>query len=259
MPALRLLLLTNQKPNSLQMKKLLFIACLFSLGLTATAQEQPSATPTPLLNKKGHSILPETKDWSIGFDANFIIDYFGNLFNNSTSNPGGRPNYLTPNTIIVKYMKNPRTAWVGMVRIGNVATSISSPIIDQNSTVTPPFLTTDTWKNDSLNVTLGAGFQKFRGRGRLQGVYGASLAVSLGRLKDTYTYGNIIDDTHPVNGDTSSSTYNSTNFGTGITGFSNINGTGRITEAKSGTFFGLGVRGWLGIEYFVATKISLGA
>ena len=245
------------------MKKFLSTISIFLIALSAIAQEkeQPKAISPrePLLNKRGHSILPEAKDWSIGFDANFIVDYVGNMFNNSTSNPGGRPNYLRPNTIIVKYMKTERMAYLAMLRISNVATSISSPITDQNSTVTPPFKVTDKWTNDSLNINIAVGFQKYRGKGRLQGVYGASLGVLFGGKTDKYTYGNPIDETHPVNGDTSSATYNTTNFGTGISGFSNINSAGRVTEAKSGAVFGVGVRGWIGAEYFFATKMSIGA
>jgi opacity protein-like surface antigen len=248
------------------MKKFLAIIMILAAVLSAAAQEQSTKTPKPapeprepVLNKKGHSVLPEAKDWSIGFDANFIIDYVGNLFNNSTSNPGGKTNYLTPNTLIAKYMKNERTAYIGILRLGNVATSISYPIADQNSTVTPKFLTTDTWKNDSLNITVGVGLQKFRGKGRLQGIYGAEFDVMYGRKTDKYTYGNQIDETHPINSDTSSVDYNTTNFGMGITGINNVNSTGRVTESKSGSLFGVGIRGFLGIEFFFATKMSLGA
>jgi hypothetical protein len=246
------------------MKKLLLILLIFT-AFSTYAQKKSNSTYEPLLNKKGNSILPEERDWSIGFDANFIIGYVGNLFNNSTSNPGGRPNYLTPNTIIGKYMKTRSLAYIGMLRIGNTATKVESPIYDQSSTVYPKFLTTDTWKNDSMSITLGAGFQKFRGKGRLQGVYGATLSFSYGRKKDTYTYGNPIDANHAVNGDPTSVDYNSTNFGTGIVGMRNIDSVtvapnyARVTEAKSGTIFGVGVRGFVGIEYFFATKMSLGA
>jgi hypothetical protein len=256
------------------MKRLVIALCIV-ISTSALAQDSVvvkekkvkkekvvDTTPAPqILNKKGHAILPEARDWSIGFDANFIIDYLGNMFNNSNPNPGGRPGWLSPNTIIVKYMKRDRLAYLGAVRIGNVATKINSPIPDQSSTVTPSFTTTDTWKNDSMNIQLGIGFQKYRGKGRLQGIYGATFQVLYGRMTDKYTYGNVIDETHPVNGDTSSVDQNTTNFGTGITGVDNVmeGGTVRVTESKSGALFGAGVRGFLGIEYFFAAKMSLGA
>jgi hypothetical protein len=237
------------------MKNLILIICVTLLTLPAIAQEISS----PLLNKKGNPILPEAKDWSIGFDANFIIDYFGNLFNNSTSNPGGKPDFLAPNTIIVKMMKTDRLAWIGLARIGNVATKMNAPINDQLSTGNPKFLTTDTWKSDSMNIALGVGFQKFKGKGRLQGVYGATVEVDFSRKKDTYTYGNDIDETHPLNADTTSSDQNTTVFGSGITGISNVGSYGRLLDSKSGAMFAIGVRGFIGIEYFFATKMSLGA
>jgi hypothetical protein len=244
------------KPHKM---KQLFFALTLLFTINAFAQEPASVTPSPILNKKGHPILPEAKDWSIGFDANFIIDYFGNLFNNSTTNPGGRPGYLSPNTIIVKYMKTDKLAYLGMVRIGNVASTVNAPIADQLSTGSPKFITTDTWKNDSMNIRLGVGFQKFRGRGRLQGVYGATVEMGYSRKKDTYSYGNKLDETHPLNFDTASSDQNTTVFPTGITGIDNVGAYGRVTESKSGSLFAIGVRGFLGIEYFFATKMSLGA
>jgi hypothetical protein len=239
------------------MKKIILISSVVLLSVSVFAQD--SVIPAPILNKKGNPILPQAKDWSIGFDANFIIDYVGNLFNNSTSNPGGRPDYLRPNTIIVKMMKTDQLAYVGIARIGNVSATVNSSINDELSTGTPKFLTTDTWKSDSLNIALGVGFQKFRGRGRLQGVYGATAEINFSSKKDTYTYGNNIDETHPLNADTSSSDQNTTIFGSGITGIGNVGSYGRVLESKSGAMFGIGVRGFIGVEYFFATKMSLGA
>jgi hypothetical protein len=77
------------------------------------------------------------------------------------------------------------------------------------------------------NITLGGGVEYRRGSTRLQGYYGAMAMVSLGGGKTSYEYG-----AGAVDGD--------------------------ITEEKDGSTFGLGVRAFVGAEYFVLPKISIG-
>ena len=38
-----------------------------------------------LTSKKGEPYLPEAGDWSIGIDANPLLNYMGNLFSGNTS------------------------------------------------------------------------------------------------------------------------------------------------------------------------------
>lgn len=92
----------------------------------------------------------------------------------------------------------------------------------------------DVTKNSGFNVRLGAGKEWRRGYGRLQGVYGGEALLSVRSNKTTNEYGNDIEDEFPTGGS-------------------------RTTETKSGLNFGIGVRGFLGVEYFIAPKMSLGA
>src|SRR5213078_3256268 len=55
----------------------------------------------------------------------------------------------------------------------------------------PGSTVTDTKKTSSMGITLGAGIQKSRGKGRLHGIYGAEAVISFtGSEKTTYEYGN---------------------------------------------------------------------
>ncbi len=219
-------------------KVLLTVALLSSIGF-ANAQD--------MMSKRGTPILPEAKDWSIGFNAMPVLEYFGNVASGSVGRNTAGIGYQTPWTIVGKMMKDENTAYRVKVRIGFGSSSNDFFTDDETSTTTPKAQVTDTKKSSSMNITLGGGIQKYRGKGRLKGYYGAEAAIMLGSSKDTYSYGNALNST---NADASQ---NSHDFG------GNIANTDRITEDKSGSTFGFGIRGFIGAEYFFAPKMSVGA
>ena len=92
---------------------------------------------------------------------------------------------------------------------------------------TPNGTNEDVVTNSYNNITLGGGIENRRGNTRLQGYYGAMAMISLGGSKTSYEYG------------------------AGAA-------AGDITEEKAGSTFGLGVRAFVGAEYFVLPKISIG-
>jgi hypothetical protein len=239
------------------MRKIILTLLCISVIEFSDAQE--------LLSKKGLPILPEAKDWSLGFDAVFLLNYLGNMFNNNTNNTA-LAKYQVNQAIVGKIMKDASTAYVMAVRIGNVSVKTTAPIKDETSNPAAPAqpnYMNDTKTNTRTNINLAAGMQKYRGKGRLKGVYGAGLGLMLGNDnflgtggKDTYTYSNEISTTYAT-----AATSASTDFGNGVDGISNISqaNSSRAIEVKTGSVFGIGMRGWLGIEYFFAPKISLGA
>lgn len=95
------------------------------------------------------------------------------------------------------------------------------------SVTTPSGTNEDVVKTSYNNITLGGGIENRRGNTRLQGYYGAMAMISLGGSKTSYEYGAGVVD-------------------------------GDITEEKAGSTFGLGVRAFVGAEYFVLPKISIG-
>ena len=95
---------------------------------------------------------------------------------------------------------------------------------------------TKTESSDGFALTLGAGIQKNRGKGRLRGIYGAEAHIMFASgSDDKYTYAVAVDAAHDPSG------------------------SGRNTEVKGGGMFGIGVNGFIGAEYFFAPKMSLSA
>ena len=110
-----------------------------------------------------------------------------------------------------------------------------------------PKMVEDNMNMNSYVVLLSAGFEKRRGSNRLQGFYGAEAMFGFTGLKRNYTYGNNYSSATP----TPTST---TDFNSGASSMV----SSRITETSSGNSILGGVRGFGGVEYFFAPKISLG-
>jgi hypothetical protein len=222
------------------MKKTLVFALILS-SATLLAQD--------LTSKKGEKILPESGDWSIGIDGSPFLNYTGNLFNGNTSNTTPGVNFLTDNnSIIGKWFKEEKTAYRVGIRLGfGNSKKNGLPEQDNYSGDPPAPLVTDVMKMTYSRIALIAGMEKRKGNTRLQGYYGAEAGISLGSDKTSYTYGNSFSDT---------------NTDPTIWDFGNdeaiASGGSRITEIKSGMGFGLGIRGFIGAEYFVLPKISIG-
>ena len=163
------------------------------LGATAmNAQEMCCKT------KNGTPVLPEAGEFSIGIDAVPVLNYFGNLFNQAGNNAA--VGYQQANTITGTYMKTANLAYRGKLRIGLNNSSVDS--VDTQST----------------NLTVGGGIMKYRGKGRLQGYYGAEAGIS--------------------------------------TSSSSVTVSGN--EAKAPNTMGFYGRGFVGAQYFVAPKVSIG-
>jgi len=171
------------------------------LGMvTANAQDTVLGVQEPMCckSKGGDMILPEAGEFSIGVDAVPVLNYFGNLFNKEANTAA--VGYQQANTIVGTYMKTNKLAYRGKLRIGLNSSNV------------------DSVETKSTDVTLGGGLMKYRGKGRLQGYYGAEVGVNI------------------TNG--------------------SVTTAGTTTDAPKG--LGAHGRGFIGAQYFVAPKISIG-
>lgn len=99
-------------------------------------------------------------------------------------------------------------------------------------------------------VLIGAGLEKRRGSGRLIGVYGLQAFVGLGQGRVTnYTYANAYN----ANITNPSDAFNQR--GTAVGGSA---GDQRLLSSTAASEFAVGGQAFLCVEYFVASKISLG-
>lgn len=196
-----------------------------------------------LKNKQGETILPETGDWAIGIDAAPALIYFGNMFNNSAANTINW-NFTNGNQqIFGKYFTSETEAYRIGLRLGFVSTTLKNTV--GNDTDPAKFLE-DKRTENNMNFMLSLGKEFRRGHGRLQGFYGADVYLMLGSTSRSFTYGNAFATTN-----TAPTFTDDWNFFTTATGT-------RSLKEKDGAMFGFGVRGFIGAEYFVLPKLSIG-
>ena len=182
------------------------------------------------------SYLPEAGDWSIGIDATTSLDYFGNLLNSGASAP--TPGYVNQfdQTFYGKLMTD-GGAWRVRLGLNMHKNVISTEVVDAammaNSGVEGTV--TDKESIGETDIDLWLGKEWRRGPTRLHGVWGAEAGIMMESESTTWEFGNPPGD---QNG--------------------NVWGVGKIEE-KSGMTFGLGLRGFMGVEYFVLPRISIGA
>lgn len=242
------------------MKKQVAAITLIFLSLGSFAQD--------LTSKKGESILPEKGDWSIGIDATPFLNYIGNFF--GTPNKAPTFNWLsTNNTIVGKYFLEDQTAIRVGLRIGANNNTKRFNTDDRVAALTPGVYPAafaqkeNKWVRSSSAFGLSAGLEKRKGKTRLQGLYGGEIGFYISSAKDKFTYGNKL--IAPGSGVTAITV---DAVGDSIPGALNIdknppvastdlNGA-RITERKYGTQFSFGLRGFIGVEYFMLPKISIG-
>jgi len=234
-------------------KSVLVIALAFGVS-GAFAQD--------LTSKKGEPILPESGDWAISMNLDPVFQFVGNAFSGSTA-VNGAPGAAWLNgdhTIIGKKFIDEKTAYRALVRIGIGSSSTKAMIADATVTTAPtypelPAMVEDKMTVSNTNIGIGLGKEWRRGKTRLQGYYGADAMVWISSAKTKYSYGNALSTSAPVVGVSAATT---TDFGSNFTTDSYGNAA-RITSLKSGMTFGIGIRGFIGAEYFIFPKIAIGA
>lgn len=220
-----------------------------------------------LTSKKGENYLPQAGDWAIGIDAVPVLNYIGNFFGKTNDNnyANGIWDFNNPNmTITGKYFVEDGMAYRLGLRLG--WGSQTSKVMVDDRTDNPA---TNPWpevaaevenkmKMSATNINLTAGLEWRKGTTRLQGFYGAEVGIMLGASSEKYTYGNELsnDVTTPISvtadDDFGGNVYNVADGGTPGGVFA------RDLTVKNGLTFGLGVRGFIGAEYFIIPKLSLG-
>jgi len=235
-----------------------------SVALVALAFGVTSAFAQDLTSKKGEPFLPEAGDWAIGIEATPFFSYAKSLIGAGNGATSPSWNFLNGNNMIIgKYFTDAQTAYRAGINLGFMNQS-RTDMIGQAGASAPTFPAAPAMVEDKLSVGntmigLSVGLEKRRGKTRLQGFYGADVLLTLSSAKEKYTYGNALSSTVGVTGNTTDFTTDPNN--TGITGDNLTTPSpygGRVTERKSGMTFNFGVRGFIGAEYFLFPKISIG-
>lgn len=216
------------------MKKVLSIIFVALLSTATFAQE--AATTTGVVNKKGEAILPVAGDISVGTSALPFLDYAGNML--SIAGSAG----------LLDLTAAPTATIYGRYYLADDA-AIRVDISVTNNTNTTKTLTPDlvalaadplskatvedknVVKNRAFSIS--AGYQKSRGYGRLRGNYGGIINYTYAKAGiTTNEYGNKTTATNP--------------------------GPFTLSSKPSATStFSVGPV--LGVEYYIAPKICVGA
>ncbi|MBN2669623.1 MAG: hypothetical protein JXR60_10375 [Bacteroidales bacterium] len=221
------------------MKKITLLVVAFALFMVnANAQED-------LVSKKGYKILPEAGDIAFGVDfAPFI-----KTVNLNASNTAPSFDFGDQFTIFVKKYNTADMAYRLKFAFNNFSQTDVNYVTDESVLApTPEDQIADKGKFSYTQAMLSLGVEKRRGHNRLQGYYGADVFLFYfnGLASDMNfkgTYGNEFssDNANPV----------STNFVGALNGY-------RTATYKSGGMLGFGARAFIGAEYFIAPKISIG-
>lgn len=228
------------------MRKVTMFFLTFALiGMIANAQS--------LTNKKGFTLLPEAGDIALGFDAVPFFDFMLNAADIMTNagQTSQHPGYVSGfSTVLVgKYFLEDDLAV--RVKFGiNTLKEKEVVYFDDPADVFANPADPDSWKEisdvystSSSEWVIGGGLEFRRGHNRLQGFYGGELLLGIKTLSGKAEYAVPQDLDAATNG------------------YTNGNGTlvsdPRILSSKLGTGFTLGLRGFVGVEYFFAPKMSV--
>lgn len=238
-----------------------------SLTLLALALGLSNSFAQELKSKKEEVILPEAGDWAIGIDATPFLNYAGNMFGKTAANVAPTFDFHNTQQIITgKYFKDASTAYRGSLRIGMNSNTQRAMVADRmtpsNTVVTYPSqdpMVENTWKASSTDIGLSGGLEMRKGKTRLQGYYGGEVGLYFGTSKDKFTYGNALSTNtlNPVNVSGADQFAGSGNINAAAP-IQGIIGDARVTERKNGATIGFGVRGFIGAEFFILPKLSLG-
>ena len=208
-----------------------------------------SAQDSIMTNKNGYAILPAAGDYAIQMDATPILNFGLNTVNimGDVGGTAQHPGHVSgfSQTIVGKYFLTSQKAVRFKVGINN---DYSTDKTFGDNPITPTAIGNGTAENVLIetakirenDIFLGAGLEWRRGHNRLQGFYGAEAFLGFGNSTTVKNY---------------EFEYSKANEDSNFVAV----GDERVLKDKDGLAVTFGVRGFVGVEYFVAPKISIGA
>lgn len=240
-------------------KTLLTSACMILVSTLYVDAKNP---------KKNY--LPEAGDITIGVNAVPFLNYLGNCFGKTEKNEintqsiGGVP--AVPGldnptmSIFGKYFLTDQTALRLNVGIGVNSLTQGGYVQDDVAVEENPQsldLVEDTYKYRKSGMSIAVGYEWRRGGRRLQGYWGGQAILAYSNSKHIFGYGNAItednqDPTQYVDNGNDWTYYASKPV------LDNVGGNSRLLMQSDGRSWTYGVGGFVGVEYYIAPKISVG-
>ncbi len=222
------------------------------LGLIIPTMAQDTAGKAdPTVNRRGIALLPQAGDFAIGISANPFLEYLGGFMGGNSSSA---PYFEGLNqTIYAKYFIQDNAAIRAKISLDFSQTKNKETIKDDYALLVDPTNTgattidSRTIANNAIDLNLG--YEMRRGKGRVQGFYGAEVLLGFGKKNVSYDYGNPITATNQTPTITTEDP----------DGTTPIPGQGyRVLKSKGGLEFNAGLGVFAGVEYFFVPQISIG-
>lgn len=228
------------------MKKILVLFIICSMGMSLLAQNAEPADSKIPLTKRGYKILPEEGDFAIGIDATPFLQYLGNLFNKDANKAPFVDGYK--GAIYGKYFLTDNMAIRARLSL-DISSLNYKGVVPDNAAIYLNPMNSDATTVDVQTINhqafgLAAGWEYRRGYRRLQGFGGGEIGAGFGNTTSRYEYGNPMTE---LNQNPTSTDFDG-----------NVFTNGRVTEIKHGTTWNAFVAGFIGVEYFIAPKLSIG-
>lgn len=256
----------------MKIKILLASACMILASTTYVDAKKPEK-----------NYLPEAGDVTIGVNAIPFLNYLGNMFGKVQDNDinpveiGGVPAFnkgVIPGldnptmSIFGKYFLTDKTAIRLNVGIGINSQTQSNYVQDDAAVAENPLsvdLVEDTYKYRNSGMSVAVGYEWRRGSKRLQGFWGGQAILAYSNSKHFFGYGNAITELNQ--NPTSTNAWDNADILIGENGVpleqfpiinNNVGGNSRLLMQSDGRSWTYGVGGFVGVEYYIAPKISIG-
>lgn len=242
----------------MKIKILLASACMMLASTTYVDAKKPEK-----------NYLPEAGDVTIGVNAVPFLNYLGNVFGKNDKNKinpekiGGVP--AVPGldnptmSIFGKYFLTDQTALRLNVGIGINSLTQSQYVTDDAAAVNDPLSVAeveDTYKYRNSGMSIAVGYEWRRGSKRLQGFWGGQAILAYSNSKHFFGYGNAITE---INQDPSQyDDFNNWDFSVTPPTLEDIGNNSRLLMQSDGRSWTYGLGGFVGVEYYIAPKISIG-
>lgn len=229
--------------------------------------------------------LPKAGDVTIGVNAIPFLNYLGNVFGKQFENAinaneiGGVPAFnegVIPGldnptmSIFGKYFLSDQTAVRLNVGIGIRSQTQSNYVQDDAAVAENPLSVDqveDTYKYRNSGMSVAVGYEWRRGGKRLQGFWGGQAILAYSNSKHFLGYGNAITELNQDPSSTPTNVWNNSNILVNDNGLAinlppnlnnNIGDNSRLLMQSDGRRWTYGVGGFVGVEYYIAPKISIG-
>ncbi len=244
------------------MKKILSVLLVAALVLPVAAKEKE--TPEQIAQRDYSTWLPQKGEWSVGFSLDPIATFAGNLFNGKLNNTlddlAGKPmmvDALGGNMVSImgSYMLTNNLAAVANIGLKLRHESDNQYVLDDAALFLNPLSrekVVDSYKGSSTFGSIALGVEYRVGKTRpVQGVFGAGVNYIFGTEQYSYSYGNGITEANQTPSIADGTLYEA------VAGY--MPNARPLSSQATDLIHGVGLYGSVGIEWFVAPKIALGA